>query len=435
MNRVVVIGGGPSGSVAASFLAQQGAEVTLVERDQFPRHHVGESLQPSSLQMLDVHFNLGAELRSAQFARKYGAVYIWGERKEPWGVLFDPRLTYETLPESESDLLSGDYLYAWQVDRAKFDTILLNRARALGVTVLQNTSVTESTWSQDSIQSIRLESKNKAPVDLDIDWLIDASGQRCWTGRKMGTIQNHPDLQSIATYAYFDHCSGLPNSLARHAQYIVTIPEGWVWFIPNSATRTSIGWVSKSALVPNEQEFLARIRSALAPIDIGDWAEPQGQRLRIVRDWSYTNQHPTGLNWITTGDALGFVDPILSGGVDFAIRSGINGAMAIHLSQNGVTDAIKDYGKQAQGELDAYLRMARYWYGNNRSQEGFFWEAMKSIPKGATSTSLRAFVYLTSGQYATDQHFEVFDQWQERHMFRALGVNKEALKAALKRNR
>jgi hypothetical protein len=75
--------------------------------------------------------------------------------------------------------------------------------------------------------------------------------------------------------------------------------------------------------------------------------------------------------------------------------------------------------------------MARYWYGNNRSMEGFFWEAMAQIPEGTTSTSLRAFVYLTSGQYATDNHFKVFSQWQEKHMFKALGVDKKRLRAQL----
>ena len=372
MYRVAVIGGGPSGSVAAAFLAQQGAEVTLIERERFPRHHVGESLQPASFQLLDTHFQLGPKLRSAGFARKYGAVYVWGEQRKPWGVLFDPRLSFESLPPTEKALLDGDFLHAWQVDRARFDHMLLTCAEDLGVTVRQETAVTDCIWADNTLRAIRLESSKSGSEALDVDWVIDASGQRCWMGRQLKSIKNHADLKSIATYAYFDHCGGLPGPLARHAQYIVTVPEGWVWFIPNSDTRTSIGFVSKRTDTLTEADFLSCITSALQGINIGSWAAKEGERLRVVRDWSYINQRPVGTNWVCAGDAVGFVDPILSGGVDFAIRSGINGAMAIHLAHQGVTDALTKYGTQAHKEVHAYLRMARYWYGNNRSQSGFF---------------------------------------------------------------
>jgi clorobiocin biosynthesis protein Clo-hal len=121
------------------------------------------------------------------------------------------------------------------------------------------------------------------------------------------------------------------------------------------------------------------------------------------------------------GDAAGFVDPILSGGVDFAIRGGVQAAYAI------LNGRLKDYADSISGDFKAYLRLARYWYGNNRSVQGFFWEAHKEILEGSKLTPYRAFVYLTTGHYAADRHRQVFQKWQEEKIFKALGVDRTKL--------
>jgi flavin-dependent dehydrogenase len=122
------------------------------------------------------------------------------------------------------------------------------------------------------------------------------------------------------------------------------------------------------------------------------------------------------------------VDPILSGGVDFAIRGGLDAALAI---LDGTPAAAVAYEEELRRQYRAYLRLARYWYGNNRSVAGLFWEAHEEIPPTATSVPKRAFVYLTTGRYAADTHVRVFQEWQEKKMFRALGVDPNALRRAL----
>ena len=189
--------------------------------------------------------------------------------------------------------------------------------------------------------------------------------------------------------------------------------------------------VTKEKFVPTDEQFLETIAQALHPLQIGQLISIEGRTVHHVRDWSYMNQHICGENWLAIGDAAAFIDPILSGGVDFAIRSALKGAMALILKEKGEVSALQDFESNTRSEIGAYLRMARYWYGNNRSMQGFFWEAMAQMPKGTASTSLRAFVYLTSGQYATDSHFKVFSQWQEKQMFKALGFNKRTLRDAL----
>ena len=103
------------------------------------------------------------------------------------------------------------------------------------------------------------------------------------------------------------------------------------------------------------------------------------------------------------------------------------------LTGNGA--ALARYSRTMRKDYQAWLRMARYWYGNNRKVDGFFWEAHQLVQSKSVSTPLRAFVYLTSGHYAADAHFKVFQEWQEKKMFEALGVNRTALKSALDQRR
>ena len=157
--------------------------------------------------------------------------------------------------------------------------------------------------------------------------------------------------------------------------------------------------------------------------------------LQVVRDWSYSAQTYHGPGHILVGDAACFVDPILAGGVDFAIRGAANAAVAVMEALTGNADALNRYSETMRKDYQAWLRMARYWYGNNRSVDGFFWEAHQLVQRGSVSTPLRAFVYLTSGHYAADAHFKVFQEWQEKKMFQALGVNHGELKSALAQRR
>ena len=156
--------------------------------------------------------------------------------------------------------------------------------------------------------------------------------------------------------------------------------------------------------------------------------------LFFARDWSFTHPHFCGPGFWMVGDAACFVDPILSGGIDFAVRGGCRAALGILRAADGENlEAIReDFDGQLRAEYRAYLRLARYWYGNNRSVEGLFWEAHAQIPTQATATPGRAFVYLTTGHYAAERHIQVFQEWQEKKMFRALGVDAQALEAARK---
>lgn len=428
--RVVVVGGGPAGSVLAALLAREGVRVTLFEKERFPRHHVGESLQPATIELLEHYLGLGSALASQGFARKYGAVYVWGESREPWTVLFDERLERDLERLDEAQLLAGGYDHAWQVLRERFDEVLLREAERRGVDVREGVEVDAPVVEDGRVVGVRLST---GAVER-ADFVVDASGQRCLLGRAFSLTSVVPDMRATACYAYVDGAGGVPGALGRHVQLVVTIPEGWVWFIPVSAARTSVGVVVRERAKLTRQRFDELLARAELPLGGGEFAtRDDGSVLHHAKDWSFSHQRVVGPGWMLVGDAACFVDPILSGGVDFAVRGACNGALALLTSmrdESAGAAALERYAQRLIQEYRAYLRLARYWYGNNRSVSGLFWEAHEQIPADSVSTPMRAFVYLTSGQYAVDAHYRIFHEAQEQKIFRALGVNRKALKRA-----
>ncbi len=415
--NVLVLGAGPAGSAAAALLAKHGARVTLVDRERHPRHHVGESLQPASIALLDRHFGLGPAIAACGFPRKYGAAYQWGESRAPWTVLFDPRLDADLPGLDEAKLLAGPYEHAWNVERARFDLLLYENAVRCGA------EPREAEVEQVIFEDERAVGARIGGEDLRADFVVDATGQRCLLGRQLGLTRTLPDLQATATYAWFDGAGGYPGPLGRHIQWIVTVPDGWVWFIPIGPDRTSVGVVTRDRSRMSPERFDAILAGSGLPLD----RTVRGD-LRFARDWSFTHTRFAGQGWALVGDAAAFVDPILSGGVDFAVRGGCSLALAL-LQGRGV----ESYEADLSQDFKSYLRLARYWYGNNRSVDGFFWEAHREIPAHALSTPYRAFVYLTTGHHAADRHIAVFQEWQERKMFEALGVDAAQVERAIKR--
>jgi len=429
---VLVLGGGPAGATAGAVLARHGVQVKIFEKTRFPRHHVGESLQPATFRLLDEHLGIGGRFAAAGFARKYGAVYVWGESREPWSVLFDDRLEQDLPGLDEAGLLAGDYEHAWQVDRATFDHMLLEAARQEGAAVTETAEATRILRDGARVVGAEIRMPDGRLVEHHADFVLDCTGQRCMVGRALGMTRLVSDLQATATYGYYDDAGGIEGPLGRHVQLVVSTPEGWAWFIPTSPTRTSVGVVCNSRERLSLERFEAIIHAAGLPTRDGRLVDEGRGPLRFARDWSFTHKRFAGPGWFLVGDAACFVDPILSGGVDFAVRGGCAAALAVLQAQDPTAASAGGvsarYDQRLRAEYRAYLKLARYWYGNNRSVDGLFWTAHESVHATNIATPMRAFVYLTTGHYAADRHFKVFARWQEEKMFRALGVDADALR-------
>ena len=194
----LVLGGGPAGSTLATLLAQDGLRVALVEREHMPRPHVGESLIPGVLPALDASGALPL-VEAAGFTQKYGATYIWGRSRDPWTVKFS-----EVYP---------DQAFAWQVDRAKFDKLLLDHAAAEGVEVRQGVTALGPLGSADQVEGARVRSDDGRDSALAADLTIDATGQDALFGRSFRTREYNTALRHVALYG---HWSGGRDAARRH---------------------------------------------------------------------------------------------------------------------------------------------------------------------------------------------------------------------------
>src|SRR5918998_9271 len=161
LHDVLVIGGGPAGATTAALLASEGHDVVVLEREKFPRYHIGESLVPGVMPVLE---RLGLSDRMGPYQRKNGISLLWGAEREVWTVYFGE---------------GGPYEYAYEVQRAEFDNLLLTRARELGALVLEEATVTDVLFDDDG-RAVGAEYRvgdSPQTARIDARFVVDATGQ------------------------------------------------------------------------------------------------------------------------------------------------------------------------------------------------------------------------------------------------------------------
>lgn len=312
---VVVVGGGPGGSSAATFLARGGLRVALLEQEAFPRFHVGESLMPAVMLLLD---QLGARpaVEAAGFQVKYGASFHDQDSSVGQTFYFLTGLPWPN--------------YTYQVPRAAFDTLLLDNARARGVTVFQPATVETAAFDADGVTITA--GTAAGPLTVRAAMLVDASGRSSFIASRLGQRQRRPNLGKVALFAHFrgaDRLAGKDEGNIR----IYVFGDGWCWWIPLAGDLTSVGTVLHARTVrawtgsPEDlyAEMIRRCRAVAAGLGRAERVTP----VHREANFSYVNSPVVGDRFVVVGDAITFVDPVFSGGVFIALRSGQLAAQAI----------------------------------------------------------------------------------------------------------
>ena len=313
---VVVVGGGPGGSSTSTFLADGGLRVALFERERFPRFHVGESLMPATMLLLE---ELGAKaaIEERGFQLKYGASFIDEENNAATQTFYF--LPGQPWPN-----------YSYQVPRADFDTVLLEHATKRGVTVFQPATVEGTKFDADGV--ILTVSGENGRFSVRAKMLVDATGRDALLATRYGRRTRIPNLGKVALFAHYKGAarrSGLEEGNIR----VYVFREGWFWWIPLAGDVTSVGAVCHARTVKQwtgEPDglldvMLARSRGV---------SENLAGAVRItpvhrVANFSYHNSPVVGDRFVAVGDAIAFVDPIFSGGVYIALRTGQLAAAAV----------------------------------------------------------------------------------------------------------
>ena len=316
---VAVIGGGPGGSSTATALARSGRSVLLLERDRFPRFHIGESQLPWINGVLEV---LGAHdaVAKAGFVEKWGASF-WEIDGRP-GAYVDFTAAVET-PAPQT----------FQVPRARFDELLLRHAERSGVVVREGHRAVDAAFDGGGV-TLRYAGPDGLEQTARVAAVVDASGRAGFLARKIGRYETDAMLQHVAVHAQYE---GIPRAEGRAAGDIrvLTRPDvGWIWLIPLSETVTSVGAVVPQGLHRRESKATAEesldhyLRSTPAAPDLLREAR-RVSPARFDADYSYLATKMAGDRWVAVGDAGSFLDPIFSTGVLLAMQGGLEAAEAI----------------------------------------------------------------------------------------------------------
>ncbi|MGE3538880.1 MAG: NAD(P)/FAD-dependent oxidoreductase [Candidatus Tectimicrobiota bacterium] len=419
---VVVIGGGPGGSTAATMLARKGWRVLLLEREHFPREHIGESLLPASMPVLEELGVLPA-IQEAGFLPKWGATMVWGLDKDPWSWYFR-----ET---------NSRYPHSYQVWRAQFDHILLQNSRQHGVDVREGHQAVEVLFEHGRAVGVRY-SRNGSEGLARARFVVDASGQGALLGHTLQLRRWDTFFQNLAVYAYFSGATRLPEPDSNNV-FVESYPHGWTWHIP-----LHTGWTSIGAIVDSTrgQEGIRRsgpegfLLEQIAQTPRTSGMLRQARLVHgpcVIKDWSYISDEVVGDGYILVGDAACFVDPLFASGVHLALTAGVFAAAYI-------TTVLKDPSMQeAAGrvykalyykEYDHFRAMAQLFYSSNRTVESYFWEARRLFGKEEHLSPRHAFIHAVAGQPPRGYERVVLDRGEAPQEFLASVRGLEADRAA-----
>jgi halogenation protein CepH len=400
---VVVIGGGPAGSTAAGFLALDDRRVLVLEKEQLPRYHIGESLLSATMPILDA-LGVTPAIEKAGFIQKPGGTFLWGRGTDPWSFFFrdDP----------------GGRSHAFHVIRAEFDHLLFKHAGQLGADVREQHRVREVRSNTDiRVSATRADGE---VVEFEADYLIDASGQDAFLGRRDDLRQFNPFFKNLAIFGYFADAERLSGPVAGNI-LSAAFDEGWFWFIPLHDGTTSVGAVVDAqrfaGMAGNDVEGLYRrlisqCGEVANRVRHGRLVSP----VRVIRDYSYDSRRFYGPRFLLSGDAACFIDPVFSTGVHLACMSGYLAAQALNrvLAGEPAAERFAEYDKRYRSVFERYLTFLYFFYDHHCDASSYFWQARKLLGDSAPQEARTAFVHLISGAADFDDA-RVASALAERH--------------------
>lgn len=352
----IIIGAGPAGSAAAALLAEKGLRVAVLEREKFPRYHIGESLLPFTCYPLQ-RLGLLDQMRQSEFVKKYSVQFVSPSGKASQPFYFSTR--YEP-----------GVAQTWQVLRSEFDLMLMENARAKGAHVLEETSVQELLQEEGRTVGVRAQIRSGTSQELRAPMTLDCSGRDAFAPTRLNWRVREPKLNKVAVWTYYRGAHRDPG-LDAGATTVAYVPEkGWFWYIPQHRDLISVGVVA-------EGKYLTRdgVREPkdifLREIEQNAWIKQhlaggvQTGPYRLTSEFSWRSRYCAADGLLVAGDAFGFLDPVFSSGVMLALKSGVMAADAIHAAfeaRDFSAERFTEYGRVLREGLENMRKLVYAFY-------------------------------------------------------------------------
>jgi flavin-dependent dehydrogenase len=356
----VIVGGGPAGASSAALLAQKGRNVVVLEKDTFPRYHIGESMIPFCWYPLE-RIGMNEKLKDAGFIKKFSVQFVSQDAGASVPFYFSRHMDH---PSAQT----------WQVERSSFDKMMLCHACQSGATIKKGVAAKEFITEAGVTKGVRARMPDGSMQDFLAPVTIDATGRDGLACSRNRWRIPDKKLKKVAVWSYYKGAkrdAGLDEG-ATTVAYVDD--KNWFWWIPLQNDRVSVGVVGDKDYLFSDGRDLEQIldREIKKNVWIKDHVST-GKRVEPVQatgDYSYRSEYCAADGLVLTGDAFSFLDPVFSSGLFLALYSGVLAADAVDeaLSVGDFGAArFTEYGEKFRGGLEAMRKLVYAFYDPNFS--------------------------------------------------------------------